>query len=64
VGLAVITKKTFKAEIDKPPENLLEDVYNFINAIKTTKSKRRTIHTFKLKGQFDNINIRESAYEK
>ena len=59
----MITKKTFKAEIDKPPENLLEDVYNFINAIKTTKSKKKTLHTFNLKGQFDKVNIRESAYE-
>ena len=60
----MITKKTLKAEIDKLPDNLLEEVYKFINAIKTTEPKRRTIHTFKLKGQFDNINIRESAYEK
>lgn len=59
----MITKEALKAEIDKLPDNLLEEVYKFINSIKTIRPRKRKLHTFKLKGQFDNINIRESAYE-
>mgnify|MGYP005662467149 CR=1 FL=1 len=59
----MITKETLKAEIDKLPDNLLEEVYKFINSIRTLRSEKRKLHTFKLKGQFDDINIRESAYE-
>ncbi|MBW8049674.1 MAG: hypothetical protein FVQ77_04915 [Cytophagales bacterium] len=33
------------------------------NKIKSKNSKKPIMKTFKLKGQFDNINIREKAYE-
>jgi hypothetical protein len=57
------TKEKVKKEIDKMPEDLLEQVYAFINTIKSKKPKRKKLHTFKLKGMFDDVNIREKAYE-
>ena len=45
------------------PNDLLEKVYKYINSIKTKKTNKKKLHTYKLKGQFDNINIREKAYE-
>lgn len=56
-------KEKVKKEIDKMPEDLLKQVYIFINSIKSEKNKKKTIHTFKLHGKFDNVNIREKAYE-
>ena len=57
------TKEKVKKEIDKMPEDLLEQVYTFINSIKSKKTRRKKLHTFKLKGMFDDVNIREKAYE-
>ncbi|MCL4278603.1 MAG: hypothetical protein KJZ60_02800 [Ignavibacteriaceae bacterium] len=57
-------KERVKKEIYKMPNDLLEKVYKYINSlgVKTTH-KQKKIHTFNLKGQFDNVNIRERAYE-
>jgi len=57
------TKEKLKLEIDKMPEDLLEQVYKFIDSIKSKRPEKNRIHTFKLKGTFDNLNIREKAYE-
>lgn len=57
------TKEKIKTEIDKLPDHLLEEIYRYINTIKTRRPEKRKLHTYKLKGQFDNINIREKAYE-
>lgn len=59
----MITKEKLKAEIDRLPDNLLEEVYEFINSIKSMRPKKRKLRSYKLKGQFDNINTRERAYE-
>jgi hypothetical protein len=59
----LITKEKVKQEIDKLPDNLVEKVYWFIYSIQPPKPVRKKIHSFKLKGQFDNINIRAKAYE-
>ena len=56
-------KDKVKKEIDKMPEDLLKQVYIFINSIKFKKVRKKKIHTFKLNGKFDNVNIREKAYE-
>ena len=61
--LKMTTKEKVKKEIDKMPEDLLEQVYEFIDSIKSKRHKKTRIHTFKLKGTFDNLNIREKAYE-
>ena len=57
------TRERVKQEIDKIPDYLLSEVLEFIKSIKLEKPKNRVIHTFKLKGGFDNINIRSKAYE-
>lgn len=59
----MITKEKLKAEIDRLPENLLEEVYEFINSIRSIRPKARKLRSYKLRGQFDKINIRERAYE-
>jgi len=56
-------KDKVKKEIDKMPEDTLKQVYIFIKSIKFKKTKKKEIHTFNLNGQFDNVNIRERAYE-
>ena len=59
----MVTKERIKRKIDKLPDELLETVYNYINALTPRKKKKKKIHAYKLKGQFDDINIREKAYE-
>ena len=38
-------------------------IFKFKNKNKSKKTKKLIITTFKLKGQFDNIDIRKKAYE-
>ncbi|NOX66169.1 MAG: hypothetical protein GXO85_10375 [Chlorobi bacterium] len=59
----MVTKAHIKRKIDRLPNEFLDKVYNYINSLTATKKRRRKIHTFKLKGQFDDVNIREKAYE-
>lgn len=61
--LNMVTKEKLKKEIDKLPQNLLGQVYQFINSMKEKKRTKNRIRSFKLKGQFDDINIREKAYD-
>ncbi len=63
MGIKMITKEKVKKEIDKMPDDLVQEVYEFISNIKTTKIRKGKLHTYKLKGKFDNLDIRESAYE-
>ena len=57
------TKEKVKKEIDKMPNDLLEKVYKYINSLRTKTIHTKKIHTYNLKGQLDNVNIRERAYE-
>lgn len=57
------TKEKVKKEIDKMPNDLLEKVYKYINSLGVKEAPKKKIHTYNLKGQFDNVNIRERAYE-
>jgi ABC-type phosphate/phosphonate transport system substrate-binding protein len=59
----MITKDRVKNEIDQMPDELVEKVYAFISDIKKPKKAEKTIHTYKLRGVFDRINIRKTAYE-
>ena len=59
----MVTKDKIKREIDRMPNDLLEKVYKYINGLISRKTTKRKLHTYKLKGQFDNINTRERAYE-
>lgn len=58
----MITKEKVKKEIDRMPDDLVEEVYDFINNIQTTKTKKGKLHTYRLKGKFDNLDIRKIAY--
>lgn len=57
------TKEKIKKEIDRMPNDLLEKVYKYINGLTTPKTTKKKIRVYKLKGQFDSINVRERAYE-
>ncbi len=57
------TKEKIKKEIDKMPNDILEKVYKYINSLRTKTPQKKKIHTYNLKGELDNINIRERAYE-
>ena len=59
----MITKEEVKHEIDDVPEYLLEDILKYISNIKNKGKVNRKVHTYKLKGQFDNLDIRAKAYE-
>ena len=59
----MVTKERIKREIDRIPNHLLEKVYKYISGLKSSKNSKKKFHTYKLKGQFDNINAREKAYE-
>ncbi|MEW6381180.1 MAG: hypothetical protein AB1611_16455 [bacterium] len=59
----MITKDQLKKEIDELPENLLDRVYQAINLIKRDQQAKDKVRSFRLKGQFDNVNIREKAYK-
>ena len=59
-----MTKEHIKKEVDKLPENLLDEVYRMLKRVVEGKKEKRisiTVHDFK--GQFDNLIIRKEAYE-
>jgi hypothetical protein len=56
-------KENIKREIDLLPDELLEQVQKYLNNIKITRIKKINIHTLHLKGQYDNMNLRQKAYE-
>ncbi len=45
------------------PNDLIEKVYKYINSLESKKTGKKKIRTFNLKGQLDNVNVRERAYE-
>ena len=59
----MITKDKIKREIDKIPEEQLEKLYRYITNLQRTKNKKHKLRTYKLQGQFDDIDVREKAYE-
>ena len=56
-------KEKIKNEVDKMPSDLIEKVYQYISTLGVKKIKKSRIHTFNLKGQLDDVNIRAKAYE-
>jgi len=56
-------KEKIKNEVDKIPNDLIEKVYQYISTLGVKKIKKNRIHTFNLKGQLDDVNIRTKAYE-
>ena len=53
----MITKEIIKKELDKMPDDVMQKIYDFINNIKTTKTKKGKLHTYRLKGKFDITNV-------
>lgn len=57
-------KEKIKKEIDLLPDGLLDIVQKYLDSIKNPREPRRKkIHMLHLKGQYDNLNIRQRAYE-
>ena len=56
-------KEKIKKEIDEMPEELLYEVQKYLKTINKHKSRHRKVPKLHLKGQYDNINIRQKAYE-
>jgi len=59
----MVTKEKIKNEIDNLSEEFLEDILKYLNELKNTQKTKNNIRGVHLKGQFDNINIRQKAYE-
>lgn len=58
------TRDQIKNEIDKLPHEALQEVQAFLRLLKTKPpvEKRKRL-TFKLNGRFDDLDIRQEAYE-
>ena len=57
------TKEKIKKDLDDLPNELLQQVHQFIKSVKRRNSNKKEIRSFKLGGQFDELNIRQRAYE-
>lgn len=61
--LKMTTRDKIKKEIDRLPDELLNRVYQFINNLRPQIKKPVKLQTYQLKGQLDDVNVRERAYE-
>lgn len=59
----MVTKEQVKQKIDVLPDYIIEQVYVFIGAIQPKPIIKKRMRAFELKGQFDHLDIRASAYE-
>ena len=57
------TKEKIKNEINNVPEEFLDDILKYLNNLKNVHKTKKNFSGLHLKGQFDNINIRQNAYE-
>ena len=57
------TKEKVKREIDQMPNDALEKVYKYISSLRQKTAQQKKVRTFNLKGQLDDVKIRERAYE-
>ncbi len=58
-----MTKEELKQEIERLPDEAVEQVYVFVCQIFPKQPHKKPLRSFKLKGQFDHIRLREIAYE-
>lgn len=59
----MITKEELKSEVDKLPENLLDEVYAFLKRVIQQKKNAQHLTTRNFKGKLDHSDIRRAAYE-
>ncbi|KAA0226779.1 DUF2281 domain-containing protein [candidate division KSB1 bacterium] len=58
------TRDQIKSEIDKLPDEALQEVQIFLRFLKTKPpAEKRKQPSFKLNGRFDSLDIRREAYE-
>lgn len=58
------TRDQIKNEIDKLPDEALQEVQTFLRFLKTkSPMEKRKRLVFKLNGRFDDLDIRREAYE-
>ncbi len=58
------TREILKKEIDILPDNMIDELYSYLHREAVNVKEKKKIRSFKLNGQFDNINIRKQAYEQ
>jgi hypothetical protein len=61
----MVTKDKIKAEIDKLPESLLDQVYLWLKKFTstTTESPKSSFTIRDFNGKLDNVDVRSDAYE-
>ena len=57
------TKEKLKKRIDSLPDELLDQVQRYLDSIKNQRKQKLKILTVHLKGHYDNLDIRQRAYE-
>ena len=57
------TKEKLIKEIDSLPDDIIEEVYQYLLQAKTKKPNKKLLKTYSLKGRFDKSDIRSQAYE-
>ena len=57
------TKERLLTEIDKLPPDILGEVLKFIKDLKGKLSRGKKIPSLRLRGQFDDVDVRKRAYE-
>ncbi len=56
-------KEKIKKEIDQMPDELLYEVEKYLKTVNKRNVEKRKIRKLHLRGQYDDINIRQKAYE-
>ena len=54
-------------EVDQLPEGCLDEVYQLVHNFRQNRNQirnqKKPIRTFKMNGRFDDVSVREQAYE-
>ena len=56
-------KETLQQQIETLTESELQEVARLIERLKAPKKRSQYLKTYDLRGKFDNLNVREQAYE-
>ena len=56
-------KETLQQQIETLTESELQEVARLIKRLKAPKKRSQYLKMYDLKGKFDDLNIREQAYE-